>query len=138
MGANSEVGSPLKSAALLEQMKAHLESDAGKDLQEKIGLVYEIKIAPKKIGIDEETFVVDLKNSKVLKGKAEGKPDASFSFVDGDFLAVATGKMNPQMAFIRQDEDKGEYECCSKVHSRHLPKTFEAVNKNFHHYVVRP
>jgi putative sterol carrier protein len=30
-----------------------------------------------------------------------GKPDAIFSFADQDFVAVATGKMNPQMAFIR-------------------------------------
>jgi len=36
-----------------------------------------------------------------IAGKAEGKPDASFSFVDPDFISVASGKMNPQMAFIR-------------------------------------
>lgn len=34
-------------------------------------------------------------------GDPEGKPDASFSFVDGDFLSVASGKLNPHMAFIR-------------------------------------
>lgn len=38
-----------------------------------------------------------------MAGKAEGKPDATFSFVDGDFIAVSSGKMNPQMAFIRCD-----------------------------------
>ena len=27
--------------------------------------------------------------------------DATFSFKDDDFVKVATGKMNPQMAFIR-------------------------------------
>jgi putative sterol carrier protein len=36
-----------------------------------------------------------------MPGKAEGKPDATFSFVDSDFIGVATGKTNPQMAFIR-------------------------------------
>lgn len=30
-----------------------------------------------------------------------GKPDATFSFTDEDFFKVATGKMNPQMAFMR-------------------------------------
>lgn len=30
-----------------------------------------------------------------------GKPDATFSFKDEDFIKVATGKMNPQIAFIR-------------------------------------
>ncbi|GBG83649.1 hypothetical protein CBR_g37451 [Chara braunii] len=30
----------------------------------------------------------------------EVKADATFSFADADFVAVATGKMNPQMAFL--------------------------------------
>eukprot|EP00268_Persea_americana_P037215 TRINITY_DN3686_c0_g1_i3.p1 TRINITY_DN3686_c0_g1~~TRINITY_DN3686_c0_g1_i3.p1 ORF type:complete len:132 (-),score=22.34 TRINITY_DN3686_c0_g1_i3:396-791(-) len=93
--------SPLKSAALLEQMKLHLASGAGKDLTKKIGLVYQLNIAPKKIGVDEEIYIIDLKKGEVTKGKYEGKPDATFSFKDSDFVAVATGKMNPQMAFIR-------------------------------------
>ncbi|XP_008811410.1 non-specific lipid-transfer protein-like 1 [Phoenix dactylifera] len=93
--------SSLKSAALLEQMKLHLASDAGKDLTKKIGLVYQLNIAPKKIGMDEEIYVVDLKEGKVTKGPYKGKPDTTFSFTDNDFLSIATGKMNPQMAFIR-------------------------------------
>lgn len=36
-----------KSAALMEQMKLHLSTDAGKELIKKIGLVYQINIAPK-------------------------------------------------------------------------------------------
>ncbi|XP_042477872.1 sterol carrier protein 2-like [Macadamia integrifolia] len=91
----------LKSAALLEQMKLHLATDAGKELTKKIGLVYQMNIAPKKIGIDEEIYVVDLKKGEVTKGPYEGKPDATFSFKDDDFVKVATGKMNPQMAFMR-------------------------------------
>lgn len=30
-----------------------------------------------------------------------GKPDATFSFKDDDFVKIATGKMNPQIAFMR-------------------------------------
>jgi hypothetical protein len=37
----------------------------------------------------------------VVAGKCEGKPDATFSFADADFMAVSSGSMNPQMAFIR-------------------------------------
>lgn len=37
----------LKSDALMEQMKQHLASDAGKQLTKKINLVYQINIAPK-------------------------------------------------------------------------------------------
>lgn len=39
--------SPLKAAALMDQMKLHLATDAGKALLEKIGLVYQLNIAPK-------------------------------------------------------------------------------------------
>ncbi|KAK8354350.1 hypothetical protein V6Z12_A05G216700, partial [Gossypium hirsutum] len=81
---------------------AHLASDAGKELTKKIGLVYQINIAPKKIGFDEVSYIVDLKKGEVTKGKYEGgKPDAIFSFKDDDFMKVATGKMNPQIAFMR-------------------------------------
>lgn len=92
----------LKSDALLEQMKLHLATDAGKEITKKIGLVYQINIAPKKIGFDEVTYIVDLKKGEVTKGPYEGgKPDATFSFKDEDFIKVATGKMNPQIAFMR-------------------------------------
>lgn len=37
----------LKSDALMEQMKLHMSTDAGKELTKKIGLVYQINIAPK-------------------------------------------------------------------------------------------
>jgi hypothetical protein len=39
--------SKLKSAQLLDLVKAHLATDAGKDLQQKIGYTYQINIAPK-------------------------------------------------------------------------------------------
>ncbi|KAK8956175.1 hypothetical protein KSP40_PGU009942 [Platanthera guangdongensis] len=95
-------GSSLKSAALLEQMKSHLTTDAGKELIKKTGLVYQLNFAPKqKIGVDEEIYVIDLKVDKVTQGTYKGKPDASFSLKDDDFLAIATEKMNPQIAFIR-------------------------------------
>lgn len=94
-------GSSLKSATLLDQMKVHLTTDAGKDLTKKIGLVYQLNIAPKKIGVDEEIYVVDLKEGQVTQGAYKGKPNATFSFKDDDFLAIASGKLNPQMAFLR-------------------------------------
>ncbi|GKF74345.1 SCP2 sterol-binding domain-containing protein, partial [Tanacetum coccineum] len=54
------------------------------------------------MGYNEEIFVVDLKKGEVSKGKYEGrKPGATFSFTDEDFFKIATGKMNPQIAFMR-------------------------------------
>ncbi|KAF3793890.1 Peroxisomal multifunctional enzyme type 2 [Nymphaea thermarum] len=96
------MGKPdLKSAFLMEQMKQHIGTDEGKSLCKKIGLVYQLNIAPKKIGVDEEIYVVDLKKGEVKKGPYEGKPDVTFSFNDNDFMGIATGKLNPQIAFIR-------------------------------------
>ncbi|GMH23232.1 hypothetical protein Nepgr_025075 [Nepenthes gracilis] len=92
----------LKSEVLLEQMKLHLATDAGKKLTKEIGHVYQLNIAPTKIGFDEVIFVVDLKKGEVKKGPYEdGKPDVIFSFKDEDFIKIATGKMNPQIAFMR-------------------------------------
>ncbi|XP_010540369.1 PREDICTED: non-specific lipid-transfer protein-like 1 [Tarenaya hassleriana] len=96
------MASKLKTEAIMDMMKDHLSTDAGKELTNKIGLVYQINIAPKKLGFDEVTFIVDLKKGEVTKGKyGGGKVDATFSFKDDDFVKVATGKMNPQIAFIR-------------------------------------
>ncbi|XWS21196.1 hypothetical protein CRYUN_Cryun30bG0034600 [Craigia yunnanensis] len=92
----------LKSDNLFEMMKIHLATDAGKEITKKIGLVYQFNIAPKKIGFDEVSYIVDLKKGEVTKGQYEGgKPDATFSFKDDDSIKVGTGKMNPQIAFMR-------------------------------------
>lgn len=90
MGSNDE----LKSEALLEQMKHHLNTDEGKAIVKKIGLVYQINIAPKvnhrslpeshlslyefklelklnrsqKLGINEVAYTIDLKKGEFKKG----------------------------------------------------------------------
>lgn len=80
-------------------------------------------------------------NSGAYEG---GKADATFSFKDDDFVKVAMGKMNPQIAFMRLDnqaakilclctlcfaslskfgwmqgcnEDQGKSECCTEVYA---------------------
>ncbi|KAH7843281.1 hypothetical protein Vadar_014713 [Vaccinium darrowii] len=101
--------SQLKSDALLEQMKLHLSTDAGKEITKKIGLFYQINIAPRKLDSTRRSMLLTLRKEKLRKigtlgisGPYEGgKPDATFSFTDEDFFKVATGKMNPQIAFMR-------------------------------------
>ncbi|XP_058722233.1 sterol carrier protein 2 [Vicia villosa] len=94
--------SNLKSEAIIDLMKQHFSTDAGKQLVKKIGLVYQFQIAPKKLGVDEVFYTVDLKKGEVTKGAYEGgKPDATFCFKDEDFVKLAMGKLNPQMAFMR-------------------------------------
>ncbi|KAK1407611.1 hypothetical protein QVD17_39231 [Tagetes erecta] len=116
--------SDLKSAALMDQMNTHFTTDAGKALTKKIGLVYQIHIAPKKMGFNEEIYVVDLKKGEVTKGPYEGgKPDATFSFTDEDFYKIATGKMNPQIAFMRgKMKVKGSLSAAQKFTPDIFPK----------------
>ncbi|XP_062093294.1 sterol carrier protein 2-like [Humulus lupulus] len=92
-----------KAETLFDLMKQHFETEEGKHLCKKVNLVYQINLAPKKIGIDEVCYTIDLKNAKVFKGTLEGeeKPDATFSFKEDDFVKIALGKMNPQIAFMR-------------------------------------
>lgn len=86
----------------MEQLKQYLTTDAGKQVVKNIGHVYQINISPKKIGTDEVVYTIDLKKGEVTKGPYEGgKPDATLSFKDEDFIKIALGKMNPQMAFLR-------------------------------------
>eukprot|EP00850_Spirogloea_muscicola_P018511 SM000170S02683 [mRNA] locus=s170:210151:211015:+ [translate_table: standard] len=83
-------------------MRGVLRGNAGAAVCDRVGLVYQMNISPQKIGVDEETYTVDLKRGDVYKGPYEGgKPDVAFSFVDDDFVAISHKKMNPQMAFIR-------------------------------------
>ncbi|XP_062098203.1 sterol carrier protein 2-like [Humulus lupulus] len=91
-----------KAETLFELMNKHFETDEGKELCKKVNLVYQINLAPKKIGFNEVCYTIDLKNGKVIKGALEGeKPDAALSFVEDDFVKIAQGKMNPQIAFMR-------------------------------------
>ncbi|EEF52404.1 sterol carrier protein 2 [Ricinus communis] len=92
----------LKSQSILDLLSGYLETDEGKQLQKKINLVYQFHLAPKKIGVDEVIITVNLKKGEVTKGPYEGgKPDATFSLKDEDFVKLAEGKLNPQIAFMR-------------------------------------
>ncbi|KAE8731336.1 alpha-amylase-like [Hibiscus syriacus] len=77
-----------------------------------------------KIGIDEVSYVVDLKKGEVTKGAYEGgKPDATFYFKDDDFVKVATGQMNPQVAFMRgMIKIKGSLSAAQKFTPAIFPK----------------
>nr|AGT97330.1 EG964 [Manihot glaziovii] len=92
----------LKSDSIFDLMDRFLQTDEGIELQKKINLIYQFNIAPKKIGIDEVSYTVNLKKGDVTKGPYEGgKPDATFSIKDEDFVKLSEGKLNPQIAFMR-------------------------------------
>ncbi|KAL2897891.1 Peroxisomal multifunctional enzyme type 2 [Bienertia sinuspersici] len=102
-------------------MKTHL---TGKEIIEKVGFVYQLHISPKKIGFNEVIYTVYLKKGEVKKGAYEGgKPDATFSFKDEDFVNIATGKMNHQIAFMRGAlKMKGSFSATQKFTADIFPK----------------
>ncbi|KAB5568923.1 hypothetical protein DKX38_002716 [Salix brachista] len=92
----------LKSDAIFELLKRFLETEEGIAVKNKVNLVYQFNIAPKKMGFDEVIYTIDLKKGEVIKGQYEGgKPDATFSLKDEDFIKLSNGKLNPQIAFMR-------------------------------------
>ncbi|XP_065848049.1 sterol carrier protein 2 [Euphorbia lathyris] len=114
----------LKSQNILDLLARFLETEEGAKVQKKINLVYQFNLAPKKIGLNEVAVTVDLKNGKVTKGAyEEGKPDATFSLKDEDFVKLAEGKLNPQIAFMRGAlKIKGSLSAAQKFTPEIFPK----------------
>ena len=89
----------IKSAELFEKMKPVMAT-SGPDLVKKIGASYLFEIRADKTA-KPHLFTVDLKSGTgaIHNGK-EGTPDATFTMLDDDFIALAQGKLNPQSAFM--------------------------------------
>uniref|UniRef100_I1M8M2 SCP2 domain-containing protein n=1 Tax=Glycine max TaxID=3847 RepID=I1M8M2_SOYBN len=86
----ADSSSNLKSDAIMEQMKQHLATDSGKQVTKKIGLVYQIQIAPKKLGIDEVVYTVDLRKGEVTKGCCLGSQRLFNNFCNFATLMFST------------------------------------------------
>jgi putative sterol carrier protein len=112
----------LKSEKLFETMAPHLAA-TGKELVAKIQAVFhfEITSAP---GAEPVWFTVDLKNGNgsITKGKV-GTSDATFTLTDDDLIAVASGTLNPQVAFMQgKMKIKGNMAKATKFTPDVLPK----------------
>ncbi|KDP38337.1 hypothetical protein JCGZ_04262 [Jatropha curcas] len=118
------MGTELKSQAVFDLLERFLETDEGIELRKKLNLVYQLNIAPKKIGVDEVIFILDFKKGVVTKGPYEGgKPDAIVSLKDEDFVKLSEGKLNPQIAFMRGNlKIKGSLSAAQKLTPDIFPK----------------
>ena len=79
-------------------MEKHLKEN-GKTLMPKVNSVYRFDILDKKG--TATSWIVDLKNGDgTIAKSSEGKPDATFTILDSDFMVMANKTLNPQQAFI--------------------------------------
>lgn len=97
----------LKCEKIFESMKPYVESKKD-ELTKRINAVYAFEVAPAKGKKVEKIWTVDLKKGfiiiliagDILEGR-QGNIDATFILTDGDLINMATGKLNPQQAFMQ-------------------------------------
>ncbi|PBC28546.1 Peroxisomal multifunctional enzyme type [Apis cerana cerana] len=73
---------------------------ANSDEVKKINGVFLYHILVK--GKLQAQWTLDLKKSEVYRGEPKSKPDATLTLEDADMIQMALGKLNPQVAFVRQ------------------------------------
>uniref|UniRef100_A0A2C9L5I5 SCP2 domain-containing protein n=1 Tax=Biomphalaria glabrata TaxID=6526 RepID=A0A2C9L5I5_BIOGL len=91
--------SDLQSTAIFQQMASQVKNNS--DLVAKINAIFQWNIT--KNGADATTWVVDMKSSKtgqVFEGKPVNKADCVITISDENFLALVSGKLDPQKAFL--------------------------------------
>ena len=92
----------LKSDEIFGLIGQYLGAGLGKDTVSKIDAVFQFDITEKKGGPVVKSWTIDLKTGSghSKEGKPE-KADATFTMTDADFVALTSGSLNPQMAFVQ-------------------------------------
>jgi len=87
-------GGKFKSEAILDELKKKLSAD----LVSKVKAVYRFDITN---GSASRSWVIDLKNGNGKVEESGGAADCIIALKDDDFVAMFTGKLNPQNAFMK-------------------------------------
>ena len=92
----------LKSDEIFDLISKYLATGEGINTVNKIKAIYQFDILQKKGGKPIKSWTIDMKNDKghCKLGKADSY-DALFTLVDGDFVSICNGKLNPQMAVVQ-------------------------------------
>lgn len=89
-----------KSYTVFKEIEKLLQKEGGQ-LVKKIGGVFAFKVKDGPDGT-EATWIVDVKTGKgFVSNDPAIKPDCTLSASDGDLLELMTGKLNPQVAFMK-------------------------------------
>lgn len=122
----SPEASKLQSAQLFPLMKEHLKSQAGADLVKQVGCVYRVDLIPTTGGA-ASTLYINLKKMpptvREMPNSSTEPYDCCFTLKDDIFFRLATGKMNPQMAFLQgKMKIKGSTQAAMKFTRDMFPK----------------
>lgn len=116
-------GTGLKSEPVINMMREFLQSPDAKNIYKKVGYAYQFDISPAK-GKTPISFSIQLKTSPPsLKQETMDGADATFTMLDGDFLDLVKGKLNPQIAFVKgKMKIKGNMKAAMKFTPDLFPK----------------
>ncbi|KRX09030.1 SCP2 sterol-binding domain [Pseudocohnilembus persalinus] len=91
----------MQSEKLFGAMEQFLQGEQGAKFVKQIGAIYRFDVSEKK-GSPVTTWILDLKNGNgsLTKG-GDAKPDATFTLLDKDLMAMANKTLNPQQAFMQ-------------------------------------
>ncbi|CDJ57920.1 peroxisomal multifunctional enzyme type 2, putative [Eimeria maxima] len=125
----SKAASKLQSARLFPFLIDHLKSPAGAQLVKQVGCVYRVDLLPSKKGEEDIpcTFYINLKEMpptvRETSNACKDKYDCCFTLNDDIFYKLATGKINPQMAFLQgKMKIKGSTKAAMKFTRDMFPK----------------
>ena len=121
-----------RSKEIYALMKAFVEAGLAGKAVKKCNAVYQFDILDKPKGEKVYSFWIDVTEAGQKAGEGDHtKPDAVFEVSDEDFHKMCTGKLNPQMAFIKkQMKIKGNFKKASAFTPDLFPKpTPENIEK---------
>jgi len=96
----SEVGNSMVAGKIFSELKANIDTE-GEEFVKKLGCVFRFTVSNK--DGKKTSWTVDLKNGKGSIAETDsGKADTTFIMSDDIFVQTATGKLNPQQAFMQQ------------------------------------
>jgi 3-hydroxyacyl-CoA dehydrogenase/3a,7a,12a-trihydroxy-5b-cholest-24-enoyl-CoA hydratase len=85
----------LKSSIIFTAMSQTIETHP--EVAKKVNAIYQFNLT----GPTPTTYTVDLKNCKIYQGEPTTKPDCVLTISDEDYFDMATGKIDPQTAFLK-------------------------------------
>lgn len=97
----------------IEPVLKDLSKNFNAQLVQSVGVVYKFDITS---GKDKKTWIVDLKNGTGSLKEGDGAADCTLSLNDNDCVALMSGKLNPQQAFMKgQLKIKGNMMAAQKL-----------------------